>query len=581
MKTLHVLFFIISLNIVNSQNEIQKTWTTYLLKNNVEITNTIIDNERNVIITAIVRTQQTEDLTTYSNFTTSGCHQAIPNGGNEAFIAKFSPNGEQLWATFFGGTQTEFSRYLICDSNNNIYLGCDAKSLTNIATAGSYLSIADFSVFNNNTFGSLSKFSSTGNLIWSTYIPGDVEFIQLKNDNEIYIGGDSVNNTNLISTPGSYKEIAPFYVSSISNTGNNSYRYLMKFDGNGNRLAGTYLEKTHAITGFIFNIDIQGNIITAFTSFNPTSEATNSTSQQPTYGGDGDVFIMKMSGDLSTKLWATYYGGSNLDQVNDLIVDGDYFYLVGDTESTTMATTGAFQENLSGTDKDGFIAKFTTDGTRVWSSYFGGSGRDFLESVVVNDNKLYVAGRTRSSGLATLDGFQNNYTPLFTGTFEEYGGLFAQFTLDGARNWSSYFNGGAINSMAFGDFDGFYLSGYAHAVSNIGTQGSWQPNFLVDIPINRPYNGFLAKMEFQELNITQFNPNDVVIAPNPAQHILTIAAPVTIQSVEIISSLGQHITSQSINNVSGTIDVAALPSGVYFLKISSYNNEQVTKFIKE
>jgi hypothetical protein len=73
--------------------------------------------------------------------------------------------------------------------------------------------------------------------------------------------------------------------------------------------------------------------------------------------------------------------------------------------------------------------------------------------------------------------------------------------------------------------------------------------------------------------------DDVKIYPNPATTQLTISSPENITAITINNLLGQTVYSQlqTANCKQLQLDVAALPSGVYFVKI---NGAEVRKFVK-
>ena len=584
MKKITLLIFLFfSFNIIG-QTSLQKTWSTYFLKNNSSITKTAIDSEQNIIVMGQNSLENSEDLNSYSFFTTFNCYQPIPNGGSaESFIAKFNPQGTLLWATFFGGELYDFSNKIEIDSENNIYLGTFTLSQTNIALENSYL--VNVSEFTTSSLGALTKFSSDGNLLWSTYIPGRVQGLKLKNDNEIYIGGYTHNNTNKLSTSGAYLETALYYnAATWDNLANGSYTYLMKFDATGNRIAGTYLDRIYMQSPFMkIDFDTIGNVITSFSTYNPNSVACSPDSHQPNYGGAGDCFIMKMNANLTEKIWATYYGGSAEDTNNSIVVSGNDFYVTGYTKSTSgIATTGAFQENLSGTNYDGFIAKFSNDGIRQWGTYLGGTDRDYLTDLVIHDDKLYVTGRTQSPNLATAGAYQAEYIPTYNGTYLDFSGFFAEFTLDGSRNWSSYNNGAPINSITFSDFDGFYLSGYTPKTTGIATAGSWQPNFILDVTSSsRKYNAFLSRMENLTLNVSENSISEARLFPNPATATITISNETNIKTIEIFNTLGQSMMTKKVNDVASEIVVSNFANGIYFVKIKNQEGEKMVKLIKK
>jgi hypothetical protein len=50
--------------------------------------------------------------------------------------------------------------------------------------------------------------------------------------------------------------------------------------------------------------------------------------------------------------------------------------------------------------------------------------------------------------------------------------------------------------------------------------------------------------------------------------------------VEIVNVLGQVLISESSNSTISNIDVSALSTGNYFIKVTSENNTKVLQFLK-
>ena len=68
------------------------------------------------------------------------------------------------------------------------------------------------------------------------------------------------------------------------------------------------------------------------------------------------------------------------------------------------------------------------------------------------------------------------------------------------------------------------------------------------------------------------------VFPNPVYNLLTIKSSTTIYSINVINLLGQILYTHNYNSPQVQIDVADLPSGIYFIKI---NGSEVRKFVKE
>lgn len=71
---------------------------------------------------------------------------------------------------------------------------------------------------------------------------------------------------------------------------------------------------------------------------------------------------------------------------------------------------------------------------------------------------------------------------------------------------------------------------------------------------------------------------NITIYPNPTSSEITVIAPYTIREVSICNLLGQTVLNTQHNAETLHLNVAAIPAGVYFIKV---NNSEVMKFIKQ
>ncbi len=105
-----------------------------------------------------------------------GAYQVSYGGNNEdAFLAKFNNSGQRLWATYYGGSNTDAAFSVGVDANRNIFLAGSSASISGIATSGAYQDTLEGGI---DDF--LAKFdSSSGNVSINNFIPAT-------NDIQIY-----------------------------------------------------------------------------------------------------------------------------------------------------------------------------------------------------------------------------------------------------------------------------------------------------------------------------------------------------------------------------------------------------------
>jgi gliding motility-associated-like protein len=299
-----------------------------------------------------------------SNITVSSTNVAT----TDAFISKYSSDGTtMLWTTFIGGGDnfqgTETAHSLICDPNNNVYL-YGVTSSTDFPVQGGFQSShaggQALSVnFNGTNFGTtgtdifVAKFSSNGqNLLGSTYI-----------------GGSSNDGVNYKLTSGNYNSVAAY--DSLTTNYGDQFRGEIMLDQDGNCLIASCTRSNDFPT------------LNAF-------QANNAGMQ------DGVVF--KMSTNLNSLIWSSYYGGTNNDACYSIKVDSSYAVVFsGGTSSLDIPfTTGGFQSSYGGGKADGFVVKLASNGLNVQqATYLGMNEMDqaFFVEIDRNDN-VFVLGQS-------------------------------------------------------------------------------------------------------------------------------------------------------------------------------------------
>ena len=101
-------------------------------------------------------------------------------------------------------------------------------------------------------------------------------------------------------------------------------------------------------------------------------------------------------------LWATYYGGTALDEVLRLETGAGSLYVYGVTSSQTgIATSGSFAPLTLG-GADAFLMRMDLNGNREWATYFGGASLEIPHDMLFTNfsgGRIYVSGQTASSNM--------------------------------------------------------------------------------------------------------------------------------------------------------------------------------------
>ncbi|MHC4814012.1 MAG: DUF7948 domain-containing protein [Planctomycetota bacterium] len=129
-----------------------------------------------------------------------------------------------------------------------------------------------------------------------------------------------------------------------------------------------------------------------------------------TYNGGTDLFVARLSPSGASLVYSTFLGGAGVEWGHALALDAQGAATVaGRTKSANFPTTAfAFDTTHNGGD-DAFVAQLSPSGSSlVWSTFLGGTGRDWGHALAVD-----------ARGIATVTGWTTSGTfPTTTGAFD-------------------------------------------------------------------------------------------------------------------------------------------------------------------
>jgi hypothetical protein len=162
---------------------------------------------------------------------TAGAFQTT-NYGYNSFLVKFSPNGNRIWGTYYGGTGYDDQVVCATDARNNVFLSGSTSSRNTPVTSGAFQS-----TLNGNYDIFVVKFDSNGSRRWATYYGGSGAevggSIAVDSRGSLLLAGNT-NSTDFPVTSGSL----PYR--SSSGLGNNVDLFIISLDSAGARRWGTY-----------------------------------------------------------------------------------------------------------------------------------------------------------------------------------------------------------------------------------------------------------------------------------------------------------------------------------------------------
>ncbi|MBF0694673.1 MAG: T9SS type B sorting domain-containing protein [Flavobacterium sp.] len=340
IKDVYTSGFLVKMNSAGA-----KLWGTYYGGNqNERIESLSVDSNGNIYVVGGTNSTDT--------FSTPGAFQTTKQSLGDfetGFIAKFSPNGERLWGTFYGGSEVDgLTSCLVSDDDQLYVFGSHQSSDAYLTTPGAYQETS------NGIGGMIARFDPDGARVYGTFI-ADMAFIYkaIKHGDEIIAIGKCFGPG--IGTPGTMFEnqIIPLTPGSVLSGTENSF--IFKFNvATQEYVWGSYFDEQ--IRGI--DRDSHGNIYISSDTFINSGLAT-ADGFMPTKSNYMKSFVIKLS-PTGQKVWGTYFGGDRAEQVGYVRIDqNDDIYLYGNVNGsqTGIATIGASQTVL-GSNPDTFLVKF-------------------------------------------------------------------------------------------------------------------------------------------------------------------------------------------------------------------------------
>lgn len=466
------------------------------------------------------------------NIATTGAFQTtLSNNGSNAFLVKFDPQGQRVWATYFGGqggyinpddgfhhgTVSGRGHSIACDTLGNIYMAGITWNNSGIATPGAYQTALNGVNFWPDLY--LVKFHSDGTREWSTYF-GNImsdeggSVAVTPNGSRIYLAGASKagpagNDT--VATPGA---LFP----ALSAQWSQYTGFLACFNPQGQKQWGTYIADVLYVDCTVYDIamDREGHLLlTGYVTPRPgdTNSIVTPGAFQAIYSGGVDAFVQKWD-SLGNRIWGTYYGGNSMD-IGFGIVSGanDEVYISGVTLSTTgplngnwcIATPGSFQQNRPNpADFDNYLAKFSGSGQRSWGTYYGGTNPNGYNPVVghhggtlaCKNDKIFMLYTTLTDSLATPCAYQATNPGIYNNS-TSYEAHLAIFDTAGNREYATYYGGlytdFGLSVTVDSTKEGLavYIAGTTYSPTGIATPNGFKNTLTPQLSLQR--DAFLTK----------------------------------------------------------------------------------------
>jgi len=262
-----------------------------------------------------------------------------------------------------------------------------------------------------NAYVEMAKYNMPGSSVSNTS-SGMIDLYADIENGKIYTVG-KVNSSNFNSTDGtSFVSGENVYLAVHDTLGNLIYSSVFLAETSGS-VFQTFIKVKNG------NVFIAGNIGSGTGGLNVTNNSV--------YTGSFGGFVVFFSASTIANNdysfdYATYIGGSTWDDIKDIKVDNNYFYVVLNAWSTDIpVTNGSFLKGdgdivVYRISLNNFVNNLNIyDDPNSFISYFGGSGDDYMETTMDIDNgNVYLAFSTYSDDLpvtnsSTYSSLTSNY----------------------------------------------------------------------------------------------------------------------------------------------------------------------------
>ena len=324
-------------------------------------------------------------------------------GLKDGFIAKYNASGTQVWIKQFGSANDDDSYGIITDNNDNTYVTGSTKNslgtydvfIAKYNTSGTQAWIKQFGTSSDEEAYKITADSSgniyvtgytNGSLPGFTNLGGSDAFVAKYNSSGTQLwlkqfGFSSNDNAKGISTDNSGNVYITGYTDGI--VPNSSDAFIAKYNTSGTQLWLKEFGSSGSDYGKGVSTDSSGNAYVV--------GYTNGSLGGNISAGLSDVFITKYNAS-GTQIWTKQIGSSVDDYGYDIVTDSSgNIYISGQTN-------GSLPDNTNIGSGDAFVAKYDTNGNKLWLKQFGSSNYDSANAITINNSgNVYIAGETFGS----------------------------------------------------------------------------------------------------------------------------------------------------------------------------------------
>ncbi len=311
--------------------------------------------------------------------------------GTDAFVTKLDPTGSRVvYSTLLGGSDTDEALGIAVDGEGSAYVTGQTWSADFPATGAGTGGLGD---------AFATKLSPDGSALeYSTRLGGSLRDTGL---------GIAVHRRSASITGYTASDDFPVTAHSADPSFNGSTdAFVTTLGPSGTVTASTYVGGSDGDAGFAIALDVAGRAYLTGRTSSPDYPTTPGAAAPPP-GGGPDAMVTRLSADGSALEYSVRLGGTGLDSGSDIAVGrGGVAFVTGLTASPDYPTTAGAVEPIFHGVTDAFVTALSADGSQlVYSTFFGGSGRDEGAGLAVDrSGSVYLTGQSWSADLPSTSG---------------------------------------------------------------------------------------------------------------------------------------------------------------------------------
>ena len=317
--------------------------------------------------------------------------QALPGGARDVFLAKLSLDfGQLLFSSYYGGEGDDTASALALDPSGQVVLAGETASTSLPAVA------AHQRLRSGGSDAFVLRLNPSSVITLATYLGG------LGNDAAKALAVDTWGNIYLcgITASPNWPLAAPLQPVLRGATDG----FVAKLTAQGALAYSTYLGGSSHETATGIAVDNMGS---AYVSGNTSStDFPTYLPFQSSYRGGQDIFLVRLASNGNAFVFSTLLGGAALDVSLALTLDSSGApWLAGYTWSSDWPVLGAVRPAKSGAS-DALLAAFTAAGQLTFSTFLGGIEADSFHALAHRDGSIFAAGSSASADVTSSSSFR-------------------------------------------------------------------------------------------------------------------------------------------------------------------------------